>query len=129
MPVKKREFIDSDFMQKISELTTSLGITNQYLADMAKKVDYNTKVIFGDTAEGGIVSRLNTHREEIDDAKSSLKELTKDCSEVMGMIKIQVESIHNLNRIVFGLGAGVILLLILIGGADARNIWMFLVSL
>lgn len=98
---------------KIVDLTTQLALTNQSLTGIAKEVQTHNKILYGDeTGKGGLLTTIVKISERIDFYELSSKEKEQDTKEEL---KRYDKIIANMNRVVFGIAATLVVLLIGLG--------------
>ena len=125
-----------DLLLRLSDLTLQLGITNEKVGTLAEQLKVHTQIIYGDTANGGILSKINRNEEQLIDHDKTIKELKEQCGKVADFMtaqveitKFQAESIKNLGIFMRYVAITIVIILIVSGIIGWREIYQLTQSL
>lgn len=131
-----RTSISPALEEKISTLLSQMAVTNNTLTSIITEVQKLSSVVYGSDVSGGIVTNVNMTQQAIQKHEDSLSRLEKSCEKVSQFMegqleinKAQSQTTQNLNRVVRGLAAAVVLILILIAAADIHALELLLKNL
>jgi len=123
-------------IEKLTDLSEKQSVTNERLGVVVEEIKLHGKLLYGDTPDGGIISRTNQIRTVLDRHEETLDKLNEQCNKVVQSMTSQVEisrlqsvSITNMNKVLFSLAGVVVLMLILSGILGWREIYALLQAL
>ena len=117
--------ISKTLEEKLTGLLASLAVANEGIMNLTKLSEKHETLLYGRDDEGGIVTRLNTNKQTLEDHDKTLSRLETSCEKVVSFMESQVEinkstdhALANMNKVILSLAGVVFLILILIGVAD-----------
>lgn len=110
---------------KISSLIAQLALTNEEILQLTKLAEKHDTLLYGANENGGMISRVNTQKQSLEDHQNLLDKLEKSCGAVVAFMeaqlqinKQQADTNKNVNRVILALAGMTFLILLLIGVAD-----------
>lgn len=111
--------------ERIDGLISQLATTNESMVNLIKISERHERVLYGDNVAGGLVTRINSNTQLLNEHQATLERLEKASQDMLAFMQSQVKvneaqaAINrNLNRVILGLSGVTFLILFLIGVAD-----------
>lgn len=131
-----RPTLSTALEEKISSLITQMATTNATMSSVVTEVQKLSSAIYGNNSSEGLITHGSLTKQTLQQHEDALTRLEKSCERVSQFMegqleinKAQSQTTQNLNRVVRGIAAAVILILILIAAADIHSLELLLKNL
>lgn len=112
---------------------TSQPISEELVAKLIelteKEVGIHSKILFGESADGGLIAKVNASITTVSDQKILIEKLTDNCQKLLTTVELQAEitkfnrdSIKTINRVLYSLAGVVVFILLLFGAVGFKII-------